>query len=614
MKSCWDVRKAQLHLKEPALIALLAVAVGLSAGHVEAGAGVVVWDTCTHFGEAVDIRNRSGWKAVPSDLLQLEANPPKASSDPGYYGREYSFEGDAVVENGYLTAVFCSSKGKLDFYSKAVPGGKVVEFLPLQMQTTPVSIRRCGILRNTGDEAALEVSFTAAGGAHLSAIVSIGRSEIVEIKPAQGMRQIRLVSPIEHAVVPSFIGDDLIYGPGPYPSTDALCIPSESILLGLLKGQNSVLVITWPQGKQQIRLRLGGSEQGDRFIESVDFDNDGQSLYMAVLEAPGIWHRQELEPSYLEKDVVIDWKRPFAAKWITQLYEGETRTTFAFRESKGEIWRGVAGRYCYPVWFDGDRAFYHLSKKVPPRGESLVYFLEGKGAPLSVRTPVDILKATLGRQVCDGILDFAGQRLRTHHRRGADGIRRACTCGCTEAIEAVFKAGQEIDRSEYVTEAVEDMLYFVRRHIERIDEYRVFADETIKFLRVTARSSADLRPFLDSLEQTAQQILQEYDVQKENIKSLRYAEELARKTTALTRRKSPRNLPTCLEFSKEWRAMGGAQDGLLAEYHVIGRRLFQDAGYGCANRPGAVELAQEVRRRCRQCLRNPDGYEIWPDY
>jgi Rad3-related DNA helicase len=270
--------------------------------------------------------------------------------------------------------------------------------------------------------------------------------------------------------------------------------------------------------------------------------------------------------------------------------------------------------YNYPVWFDGDSAFYYLSKKVPPKGESLIYFLEGKDTPVSISTPVDIMKATLGRQMCDSILDLAGRKLRTHHRRGAAGIRRACTCGCTEAIEAVFKAGEENDRREYVEGAVEDMLYFVRRHIERIDEYRAFADDMIKFLRATGSSSAGLKPFLDSLEQTAQQIPQEYEVQKENIKSLNYAGELARKTTDLTRRKSPQNLPTCLELCKEWREMGGAQDGLLAQYHIIARKLFQEAGFGCATQPKAVELAQEIRRRCRQCLRNPDGYEIWPNY
>jgi hypothetical protein len=60
--------------------------------------------------------------------------------------------------------------------------------------------------------------------------------------------------------------------------------------------------------------------------------------------------------------------------------------------------------------------------------------------------------------------------------------------------------------------------------------------------------------------------------------------------------------------------MGGAQDGVVAEYHMIVRRLFQEAGVGCLTQPAAVEAANEIRSRCRQCLRNPDGYEIWSNY
>jgi hypothetical protein len=68
--------------------------------------------------------------------------------------------------------------------------------------------------------------------------------------------------------------------------------------------------------------------------------------------------------------------------------------------------------------------------------------------------------------------------------------------------------------------------------------------------------------------------------------------------------------------------MGGAQDSVIAQVHSITRKLSQEAGYGCVNQPQAVplgmaksiEIAQEIRRRCRRCLRNPDGYEIWPDY
>ena len=80
---------------------------------------------------------------MPPDLLTLEADPPKASSDPGYYGREYSFKGDAVVENRTLAAVFLSAKGRVVIYSKddatltngasqanAGLGRKILEFVP----------------------------------------------------------------------------------------------------------------------------------------------------------------------------------------------------------------------------------------------------------------------------------------------------------------------------------------------------------------------------------------------------------------------------------------------------------------------------------------------------
>jgi hypothetical protein len=587
---------------------------------------VTLWDTGTRLGETIDVGNKSGWRAVPSNLLLLETDPLKSSSDPGYYGREYAFQGDAVVENRYLTATVGSAKGKVVVSSKS----SRFEIGNSKFK----AISRCTVLQNTGDDVALEVCFsTGAKGGDVSAVLAFSKTPIVEIKPAETMKGITLLSTIEYGVLPAFVGDDLVLSPSQYPSDSTLYAPCENLFLGLLKGESSVLVMTWPKGKQQMRLGLStqgqegrvegvppsnrGLEARDtgRLIESIDFDNDGQSVYLALLEAPGIWHREPLGSSYLEKEVTSKWKRPFPAKWVTQLYEGDVRATYAFRETPaGTIWRGVAGMYNYPIWFNGDTASYHLSKKVLPKGESVIYFLEGQDTPASVSTPVDIMKATLGRQTCDSILDLAGRKLRTHHRRGAEGIRRACTCGCTEAIEAVFKAGQEVEKKEYVEGAVGDMVYFVTRHVERLNEYRAFADDMIKFLRTTGSSQPELKAYLDGLVQIAQRIPDEYVVQKENIKSLAYTDELSGKTIALTRKKDPKNLPACLDLGKNWRGMGGAQDGLLAEYHIIVRKLSQEAGYGCVTQPKAVELAQEIRSRCKQCLRNADGYEIWPNY
>jgi hypothetical protein len=136
----------------------------------------------------------------------------------------------------------------------------------------------------------------------------------------------------------------------------------------------------------------------------------------------------------------------------------------------------------------------------------------------------------------------------------------------------------------------------------------------IGYLNLKKTSDPDMRPFLDAMTAIVQDIRQEYSAKQENIKTLDYADELARQTKALTQKNDPNNLPTVLDLGKKWRRMAGAQDSLLGNLHRMTRNLSQEAGYRCVNQPEAIEIAKEVRRRCRECLRNPDGLEIWPDY
>jgi Rad3-related DNA helicase len=178
----------------------------------------------------------------------------------------------------------------------------------------------------------------------------------------------------------------------------------------------------------------------------------------------------------------------------------------------------------------------------------------------------------------------------------------------------VFEAGEEVSQKDYIQAALDDMIYFVHRHVERIEEYRRFADDVQMKLREKMRSSPDLKPFLDSMEEIVQQIPQECEVQKENMKTDAFADQLAKKTIALASKKDPGNLKAFMELLKAWRDMGGAQDYVVAKCHTITRNLCQTAGYGCGGFPQAVSFAEEIRAACRQTLRNPDGYEIWADY
>jgi hypothetical protein len=164
------------------------------------------------------------------------------------------------------------------------------------------------------------------------------------------------------------------------------------------------------------------------------------------------------------------------------------------------------------------------------------------------------------------------------------------------------------------------MIYFVRCHVERVNEYRKLADGVLKTIEERRQSSPALKPYLDSLEEIVRQIPQECETQKENMKTqdatsvFRYANELSAKTLALTERKDPNNLKAYMELLNAWRAMGGAQDYVVAKCHTITRNLFQAAGHDGAALPAAVPVAEEIRAQCREMLRNPDGYEIWADY
>jgi len=135
-----------------------------------------------------------------------------------------------------------------------------------------------------------------------------------------------------------------------------------------------------------------------------------------------------------------------------------------------------------------------------------------------------------------------------------------------------------------------------------------------KFLQAKESISPEVKAYVQNLAQIVQQIPQEYSVQKENMKSMDYAGQLTRQTLSLTTKKDPNNLKSYMDLLKAWRGMGGAQDYVLAQCHMITRKLAQEAGYEGVKNAKTAALAAEIGARCRQVLRSPDSYEIWGDY
>lgn len=376
-----------------------------------------------------------------------------------------------------------------------------------------------------------------------------------------------------------------------------------------------MLTLTWDgAARGGLLASIASDANGRPSIHAVQIPASVRSLFVGASIAPGVWHREPLRPDYLEKEVTSKWSRPYPAKWTTQLLEGGVKTSFGFKEARREIWRGVPGSYNYPAWFEGDTAHFYFGKKIPPKGEAVVYHLEGQDSPADALTPVDVLKTTLGRAASAPILDVAGRKLRTHHRRAGDGVHRACTCGCTEVIQAIFEAGQETRKRDVIEGALGDMNFFVEQHVARIEEYQQFARELIAALATQTRTEPAVKAYTEELVQLTQQIVDEYANQKENMKSAAFAAELTRKTMGLTASTSTNNLGAYMELLKAWRGMGGAQDFVIAQCHTLTRKLYQQASEGVLAEPRALPIAMDVRQRCRKILRNPDGYEIWPEY
>ena len=574
-------------------------------------AAIRIWDTVSPLVDETVSADRSGWKVVPTEAEKW--------SRPEYYNPEnyslrHSFTGDAVAENEHLLAVFSSARGKVIICSKDEHTAMKLEVVPLEFRMDPARITRVGVLQNSGDEAVLETVFiNRKTDESLSCVFAFGKKNIVEIRPSENVEGMSVLAPIRYGVVPDFLSDDLIVDPREYPLLETLHLPSANVFVGLVEGQKNVLTVTWPVGRQRVRLTPNKDQGEPRLIESVDIENDGKSVFLAVLSVQAIWHEEVLKASYLERDVSIGWKRPFPAKWATQLLEDGVKTTYTFRQARPEkFWRGGVGFYPYPVWFQGETALFRLGKKVPPKGKAIVYCLERKNTPISVATPVDIMKDTLGRYVSGALLDVEGRRLRSHIRK--DAVIGAATCEVTDGMQPVFEAGAEVERKEYIHGGVDDMIYFITRQRQRIDEYQAFAKKMMDYLDRTARERPDLNEYIDAMRAITRQIIEQHDRQKDNMKTLAYVDELARDTNALTLKKDAGNLARFNDLKMRWRRVGGTQDTLVCKFHTITRNLFQQAGYSCVNRPEAIDVADEIRNLCKQCLRNPDGYEIWPDY
>lgn len=584
----------------PCLLAAVSCALGLGrlpAADEVPTPGVVLWDTGRDSnGAEVDFGGKATWQRV----------------DPGV--TSHSLRGDVVVENERLAVSFCRGSGGplLCPKSAAADRSDRSRLVPVAPSgEAGARLTEIEIQENDEEGVALEVSARTRSGAEIRTLYSLAPGqEHVECKPVQSAAQIRIEAAVRFAVIPDFFGADMVFDPRAY-SQAKLIIPPENFVLGLLEGQRTIVMSVWPTADQDAGLCLAGAKD-DRRIDAMEIAFNGKSVYVAMLHAPGIWHERRLPDPYIDEDVSLRWNRPFPAKWRANFCFQRRNDSWDFQNHKTSTWMYLYSEIVWPCWFDGASGFVRLSKRfINVKGAVdfvLVYPSDRtRDTPLTMFTPVDIARNTLGVGPCEYVLDregLEGRSANTGRKNFGRGV-----CDTTAPIEYLFLEGIETRESALVGHLVDDILADIRAINGRAQEFRRFGQELRDWIAATPSRSGPAAQLIAEAEKSIQQIETLYEEKLPVIKNPDHADQIGRRIKQLASRSDPENIGECKTLTYELRDIGGTQHRLIGDYRVVVKRFRQEAGILGVDDPSTAKMAEEVRRLGAKVLRKKYGVE-----
>ena len=507
--------------------------------------------------------------------------------------------GSVSLETESVLVVFSREDAGILVYSKSGQEKKQrMKIVPFYSQDSKArSTVRCDTITTRPNHVEVSVVFSA-GQKDIRGNFSLDNQGTLKVKPSANMNGIAVFSPIRYGVLPGRILDDVIYDPKKLPARDRLHLPSERSFVGLLEGRDGLVVCAWPEGNQRIEMLLEDGEEGVRRVKAIELELDGRSAYLRVLAARGMWHEHKLLVSYLEKDVEIGWKRPFSAKWKTHLVEGEPldiQTAFAFRNGKGRIWR-PGGTFTYPVWFEGEKAFLHFSKKVPPVGEVLIYPLEGRED-----TPAELATRCVGTIPA---LRKGGPSIR---RVGRPGMR---ACDGRDYMVKVFRVGLQTRERTLVHEALDDFAGEARVFGKRLSEYHTFIQSMktqMDSWKEKEKGNPEVLAFLDNMRANVEKLREGYGKwmgDRTAAELLQYELEAIKKLRALVDEEGVETFPEAKYLLWESNRSGSLIEVVSGRVGGLARQWSREAALGCVANVTAAEYAEEIREEIRSFMAN----------
>ncbi len=538
---------------------------------------------------------------------------------------DHSFRGDAVMTNDRLVVVLRRGGLGAEVYSKQtnVPAPRAV--LEPVCGDSGLRLAEVSIVENTPAFAALDATFKDPGGETCAVRYELEMGQVfVKTEARSGTTALRLRAPCRFLVLPDFFADDIMVDAAEIPVPRAE-LPAEHFLLHALGDGQAMVMSVADSAEQDVAVTLSGQSAERRIDHSeIRYAREGK-IWVAALEADGLWHARHVAKDDAGKVLPLDWRAPYPAQWrvdwrrddqLTGSWEMITERPDGTFDKHGwfgqpqriaedrQRWTTVLGRFHYPCWVDEQgRGFLQpFAKRVRFQGPALIYPINRTHqTPLDRLTVVDVVRATLGVGPCEYVLDVEGQ--------GA-AMKGRATCATRDTLNPIYAAGRQRRERATIERALDDVLIFVRHIRSRIDAYVAFGHELLDHLDDQRKAHPELAEFITEMETLTRAIDERFEARKEKIRTPQYVADLTDKfRRTLLDYEGPDAAAQCKEITGAIVEVGGNQDELVGECRVAVKVLRQRAGLAMALDPRVAEIATEIRRRTQQVLRNASSYE-----
>ena len=287
---------------------------------------------------------------------------------------------------------------------------------------------------------------------------------------------------------------------------------------------DAIAMCVFENRQQDVKVTLAGTG-AQRLVTGSEIGFEGKKIWVALLEAPRIWHTLDLATADAGKILPLGWKMPFPAQWRVDFTRAGDLTDsweMLLQEAKDNDfikpswlgsgderlpplpasgWNTVLGTYPYPCWSDPDlRGFLQpiKSRVLHFQGPVVVYPINRvKQTPLDAYTVVDVMRNTLGVGPCEHILDLEGQKSEYKGR---------ATCGVRDKLTPIYANKQQKELRTEVDKTLDEGLVFVKHIRGRITRYVEFGHTTRQYLAEQRKAHPELAEFIAELDNLTREI------------------------------------------------------------------------------------------------------------